>query len=62
MIRIGFWGVHYAINYCIVRNPQNSRGNYEGPYIVLSLGVSTDWKYISECALNSPKDLPLMQR
>ena len=31
IIRIGFWGPLYCI--IIVRNPQNSIGNYLGPYI-----------------------------
>ena len=33
-IRIGFWS-HYTI--AIIRNPQNSIGNYLGPYIIIDL-------------------------
>ena len=31
LIRIGFWEVFYTIT--IIRNPQNSIGNYLGPHI-----------------------------
>ena len=41
MIRTGFWG-HYTI--LTIRNPQNSIGNYLGPYSITDFHLSSSWE------------------